>query len=119
MKQTALTAQAALDRAKNMPYAYIRMLSSVYVGATPECIMLQEILEARFFSEASEIQFLRNGAELTALEVADEDGDITVDQRSELMYPAGSFLTKRRYILPDEDGQCSIVATRLLRWDGA
>lgn len=55
---------------------------------------------------------------MTVLEVADETEDITLDQRTKLVQPAGSFLTKRRYILSDEDGQCSIAATRLLKLEG-
>lgn len=118
MKLTALSVNDALDRAKTMPYAYIRTLSSVYVGAIPETITLDEVTEARFFGETSEVQFIRSAAEMTAMEVADEADDITVDQRTALIHPADSFLTKRRYILPDEDGQCSVAATRLLKWEG-
>ena len=118
MKLTALSIQDALDQAKTMPFAYIRSLSGVYVGMTPGTISLAEVMEARFFGETAEIRFLKEAAQMTALEVADGDGDITLDQRTALVQPVGSFLTKRRYILPDEDGQCSIVATRLLTLEG-
>ena len=117
MKLTALSIQDALDRAKSMPYAYVRSLSSVYVGVAPDNITLKEVTEARFFGETAEIQFLRDASGMTAVEVADEADDLTIDQRTALLCPTDGFLTKRRYILPDEDGQCNIVATRLLKWE--
>lgn len=118
MKLTALATDAALERAKTMPFAYIRSLSGVYVGMTPKSLSLEGVTEARFFGETAEIRFLREAEQMTVLEVADETEDITLDQRTKLVQPAGSFLTKRRYILSDEDGQCSIAATRLLKLEG-
>lgn len=120
MKLTSLSLDEALARARTMPYAYIRTLSHVTIGTVPQTLEPEQFTEARFFGEDGEIRFCRADGALTAVALEDEADDITMDQRAQVTAPrrSGLWLTKRRYVQPDEDGQMCIVATRLLKLEG-
>lgn len=104
-----------LQQTVQLPYAYIRELSRVHLGRTPESVDWTEVQEARFFDESREIRVLANGK---AIEISDGVSSEYIDEIRRVLPAFGKTLTKRNYIRYDEDGQAYICATRLLRWEG-
>ena len=79
MKTEKLTVENALALGQALPYALVRSLSSFSLGPTPGSLPpTEELLEARFFSEAEEIRILHDGDALRALRLTDELGEQTI-----------------------------------------
>lgn len=120
MKIEKLTLEKALERAACKSYALITRQSELYLGPTPSPIVLDEILEARFFDRSGEIRFFDDGEGLTAAAVEDDGpDDPRLDDLTTPVIPSfGKSLTVRRYVNFDKDGQAFISAVRLLDWKG-
>lgn len=120
MKITALSPDDAIRLGQQLPYAYITELSRVTVGTTPVDLLPAELLEARFFGEKEEILIYQDTADLAAVSVTEECGDVWTDSIRNIRDPKfGHRLTVREYIDYDEDGQAFISRMRLLRWEEA
>lgn len=112
----------ACDKAKTMPWAYIASYGSLTMGLTPEKILFDEILDARFFGPEGELRLFRRGDVLEALWVDDtpcpRQLDTTIDKIIKLKSFYGKELTMRQHIVFDEDGQACIYTTRLAALKG-
>ena len=111
---------AAVAKAKQLPFAWIIALSSTYCGPTPEELDPTEWVEARFFDAKQELRF--TAEDLRAALITREDGDLIIDKPTA---PAQSvtrgfsasdqWLLIRKFIQTDEDedGQACISAVCL------
>lgn len=111
--------EPALREGLQLPFAFVRCLSSVSLGAAPAQVHMEELLEARFFDETCEIRiFCRNGS-LSAARVNEEPGDKILPKEYRLDNPKfGGSLTVNCCLdaESDEDGQVFVSAVRLAGW---
>lgn len=111
-----LTYDAAITKAKQLPYAWIIGLSEVYSGHTPETLNPSEWVEAHFFSSSQELRFMAEKEDLRAVLLTQEDGDLFINEDKvvdkSLSNKVQHFLI-RKYIQTDRDGQANIAAVRL------
>lgn len=117
MKMTELVISRAVEEGMQLPYAYVRSLSAVTLGNVQPLPPVEEILEARFFSREKEIRLTDDGNGLYALEITDGENPAYIDWVCRPMAGFGKRIEKRCYLRYDEDGQASIVCTRLLDWE--
>lgn len=114
-----LTLESAAEQGKQLPWALIRRLSEVTLGASPESFSTEELLEARFFSENQEIRIFFDGEKMRAVRLGVETGDEYLEERRAIENPAfGSCLTVRKILSYDEDGQCCVKTTMPVKWEG-
>lgn len=118
MKPERMTDKAALELAKQLPYAFITELSHVYFGPTPENLDTTEWTEAHFFDETRELRFLP-GEGLPPTLLTEESGDRFFDERPTFdgqtaagLPNGGKNILIRKYIKADGDGQAYIAAVR-------
>lgn len=119
MKTEPMDVREALGRGKALPYALVRSLSSVALGPAPETVDLDELIEARFFGE-EEVRLFRDGADLRAVCLTQEEGDVVIDRCCALANRSafGGAITVRQVLEFDGDGQAFIACTRLTGWRG-
>lgn len=118
MKKERLSVQQAVLRGQQLPFAYIARLSSVYVGANPAQLDMDELLEARLFAPDAEIRIFPEDGGFGAVVLQQEEGDVFMDKTSELRSKEfGKTLTIRQYVDYDSDGQAYICDMRLLNWE--
>ena len=99
MKLTKIdTVSQALQEGKNLPWAYLKYMSRIYLGRTPAMPSMMELEEGRFFGPDCEIRLYQD------LEVL-------------LRRSYGKLLRKRRYLEFEADGQARVACTRLLEWE--
>ena len=107
---------SAYQEAKQLPFALIRCLSSLYIGENPGEISTQELEEARFFGPEAEICIFCDGTSFTAMKTMDsepEAGDLFLD--IEESFPGHhKIITRRQYVSYDQDGQAFISAVRMV-----
>jgi len=119
MKTERMEVQSALEQGMDLPYALIRSLSQVTLGLTPKAVDLEELIEARFFSETEEIRIFQSEDGLEAARLSMEADDIWLEESRQLMNPVfGSSITLSRKVSFDEDGQAYVAAVRLTGWKG-
>lgn len=119
VKKYALTPAEALELGLAQPYAYITRLSRVTVGPTPAQCPLEELLEARFFGPDREVRIYSGEEGLEAVCLEDEEQEDYLTSTCTVRDTRfGKYLTLRRYLGYDEDGQAYIQATRLADWKG-
>lgn len=119
MSLEMLELDKALELGGRLPYVYLREESRLYLGAGPIDLNLNELIEARFFSEEKEIRLFRRMGKLCA--AIQEDGNKpAVTHRYSIANPAfGGELTTRQLISYDTDGQAYLGSPRLAGWKGA
>ncbi len=118
MKITKIdTLSQALQEGKNLPWAYLKYMSRIYLGRMPIMPSLAELEEGRFFGPDCEIRLYNDGEGLAAVKINDEPGDTCQDCEVWLRRTYGKLLRKRRYIEFDDDGQARVACTRLLEWE--
>ena len=115
--------------AEKCAYALLYKIESIDLIKISEEVNIEELLdecyEARFFDEEREVRILRDDddADMTGefgaavLEEADAGGCIRQDKKYVLAnrYKGnGKAVIIRQYLLPDDDGQMCVVATRLV-----
>ncbi len=115
---TILTESEAKEKAYRYPFSLCYSCSGIQLGVTPLEINWEEITEARFFGDKSEIHIFFDEEGIRVTEVTDEESDEIIDLSYKLESHFGEKLTVRRYINFDEDGQAQIIMTRLLKWKG-
>ena len=119
MKITKIdTVSQALQEGKNLPWAYLKYMSRIYLGRTPSMPSVAELEEGRFFGPDCEIRLYDDGAGLEAVKITDEPEDVIQDSEVWLRRSYGRYLHKRRYLEFDADGQARVACTRLLKWEG-
>lgn len=119
MTVEVLTLEAAVEQGKQLPWALIRRLSDVTLGASPESFSAEELLEARFFSENQEIRIFRDGETMRAVRLGVEPDDEYLEECRVIENPAfGKNLTVRKILTYDEDGQCCVKTTMPVKWEG-
>lgn len=120
MKCEKLSIREALSAGGELPFALIRSLSQVTLGHTPACVEEDELLEARFFSQAQEIRIFQEADGLRAVRLIGEPSDRVLEQTCKLENKQfGSALAIARVLEWDEDGQAYVAATRLTGWKEA
>ncbi len=118
MKREILEPQEALQQGTKMPWAFVRSLSRVSLGQTPENVDAAELLEASFFSPQAEIRLWRENGRLQAAILTEED-DHGLEEWFDVENRAmGKEIAVRKYIDFDEDGQACVTASRLCGWKG-
>ena len=112
--------EKAVESGKNLPFAFIRNFSSIYLGKNTQNIDVDELLEARFFSKNEEIRILRINGDFLCSIRSDEAGDEDFIEKKYRVANEnfGKTITVRRYIRYDEDGQASLSEPRLCGWEG-
>ena len=114
--------------AEKCAYALLYKIESIDLVKISEGVNIEELLdecyEARFFDEEREVRFLRDDdADMTGefgtsvIEEADAGSCIRHDKKYVLANRykgSGKTVIIRQYLLPDEDGQMCVVATRLV-----
>lgn len=118
MIMNKISLEQAVAEGMQMPFAYVRSFSAVTLGKTQPLPPMNEILEARFFGPDQEIRLTDDGDGLYGLRIVDGETSDFIDLTDRLLSGFGKTLTKRSYVDFDEDGQGSIVCTRLLDWEG-
>ena len=107
---------SACQEAKQLPFAFIRCFSSLYIGENPGDIPTLELVEAHLFGPEAEICIFCDGASFTAMKTMDsapEVGDLFLD--IEESFPGHhKVITRRQYVSYDQDGQAFISAVRML-----
>ena len=93
----------------------------MYLGETDRAnIQWEEVTEARFFDDTSELRFWEQDGQLFAaqLEEEEEAEDTCMEQDYALAHDGnfGRTLTVVEYLAYDEDGQLYRAATRLKGW---
>ena len=115
--------------AEKCAYALLYKIESIDLVKISEGVNIEELLdecyEARFFDEEREVRFLRvdDDAEMTGefgtsvIEEADAGSCLRQDKKYVLAnrYKGrGKSVIIRQYLLPDDDGQMCVMATRLV-----
>lgn len=119
MIQESLEVDKALSRGIEKPYAFLRFMSEVKLGPTPQQVDTEELLEARFFSEEEEIRLFRRDGRLEAALFYTEPFDWPITETYEIANPKfGRELTVCHHLDADEDGQTYVAATCLSGWKG-
>ena len=110
-------------------YALLYKIESIDIARISDDVNIEELLdecyEARFFDEEREVRFWRDDddADMTGefgaavLEEADAGVCIRQDKKYVLANRykgSGKAVIIRQYLLPDDDGQMCVVATRLV-----
>lgn len=114
-----LEANKALEQGLSLPYALVRSLSEVTLGFTPTSVDLDELLEARFFSEREEIRIFQGEEGLQAVRLPDVEGGTALPVTCKLMNSIfGSEISLCREVSFDEDGQAYVSGLRLTGWKG-
>ena len=113
--------EAAKEMAQRYPYVLLRELSRVYLGETDRAnIQWEEVTEARFFDDTSELRFWEQDGQLFAVQLEEEEEaeDTCMEQDYALAHDGnfGRTLTVVEYLAYDEDGQLYRAATRLKGW---
>lgn len=121
MKTEQLTPEQALAEGAQMPYAYLRSLSGLFLGRTgPSVPPAEELLEARFFNGQCELRLFRDDAGLRAARLSLEEKDETLARKVSLANPRfGSSAEVCRVLDYDEDGQIYCKAALLTGWKEA
>ncbi len=118
-KSERMTWQDALAQGRQLRWMLVRALSSVTLGETGETPPEEEVTEAYFFDETTAIHAFRDGDRLCAVRWTSEEGDRYVEECREVENSAlGKYLTVRKYLNTDEDGQCCVERTLPVRWEG-
>lgn len=119
MNERAMKAEEALCEGLKLPYAFLRTLSKVTLGAAPQELDRAELIEARFFGNGKEIfVFKRNDALQGVLWQADENTP-HFEETFEIENPRhGKTITLRHELGADEDGQASITGSHMVGWQG-
>ena len=136
-------ADTKADGTLRFPFAMIQTYSRIYLGFNPlddnetdpaknnsedwlsffqdERKWKQSLLEARFFSETEELRVYREDNGFQAALSEEADGDRWLEETCEIANKEkfGAFVTVRRLIGFDEDGQAYVVFTRLSGWKEA
>lgn len=119
MKIEFMQSELALEQGIKLPFAFIRSLSNVMLGKTPQVINRDELLEARFFGVHCEIRiFLRDG-NLCATRLEEEPDDKILSVEYKLDNPQFGSSIKVYQCLDthsDEDGQTFVSTVRLAEW---
>lgn len=111
--------KTAVETGKNLPLVFIRNFSSVYLGKNTQDINIDELLEARFFSEKEEIRILRINGEFICTWRSDDNNDEFIETEYKIGNASlGKAITVKRYFRYDEDGQASLSEPRLCGWEG-
>ena len=123
MKQKKLNLSEAFEAGEKLPYAMIRTLSSVYVGENRSMKnmepLLDELEEARFFNDKTEIKILRKDTDLMAVQTDAEPSDHCLVKTYSIANPEfGKTLQVACDLGQDEDGQTYICGERLIGWEG-
>ena len=110
---------SALRAGAQLPFALVRSISEVTLGATPSAVQEEDLLEARFFSADEEIRVFRQNGVLQAAARREAGDERFLDRTYEISNPKfGSQLTIRSYMDFDEDGQAYWNGFRLIDWEG-
>lgn len=119
MKREVLTVEEALQRGQKLPWAWIRSLSSVSLGARPAEVNMDELLEARFFGPETEVRIFHSGGALRAAALTTETTDKTIQRQFDIENPMfGDSITVRYTLEADEDGQMNRTDACLVGWEG-
>ena len=120
MRIEQLTLEQGLAQGQLLSYVYIREISRVVIGRTPQEIRLPEIMEVRFFQLDVEIRIFPGENGLSAVKLSAEEGDIYISKKRDIANPNrfGNKLHFREYLVPDEDGQMCIDQVCLTGWEG-
>lgn len=119
MKIDRMEPETAWKEGLRLPFAFVRRLSGVFLGATPAEVPMEEVLEARFFDEHCEIRIFHRNGSLSAACLNEEPGDKTLKKEYRLDNPKfGGRLTECCCLdaASDDDGQVFVSAVRLAGW---
>jgi hypothetical protein len=120
VKRQKIDIQEAISRGLELPYAMIRSLSRVILGKTPQIIdtdELDELIEARFFSETEEVRLFYREGEMCAVHLTEEQRDNLIRRTYDIANPLfGGTLTVSSDIIFDDDGQAMVRSVRLSGW---
>lgn len=101
-----------------LPFAFIREMSSVAFGQTPPDVDDETLLEARFFDGTQEIRLSKRAGEAEACRLTFE-AEEPMRRTCKIVNPAfGHRFTAGDILAYDEDGQAYIATTVLLNWEG-
>ena len=118
MKLERLSVEEALRRGQALPWALVRSLGGMSLGAVPETIETEELVEARFFDAHTEVRLFRRDGALQGAALTEEDGDNQWEKVYRIENPAyGARLKLASTLAADEDGQTYIAATRICGWE--
>ena len=146
IKKCPVAPEGVLDKIKACyDYGLIYMISEMFFKKTEEIneIKWDECVEARFFSEKSEMHIFNEDGVLVATQIIDDiegtfddsakektvlsvgEGDIREAEIIDLEYETenrfkdyGRTFKVRKYMAPDEDGQMIVLNTRLVSKGG-
>ena len=118
MKKEVLPLPQAWEMGMQLPWVYLRSLSRVYLGKTPEGLTMDELLEARFFSEQQEIRIFMSEDGLKAVRLEEETADSILEEEIAVNSGFGSSYTVHYLLQADEDGQTNRTVARLAGWKG-
>lgn len=110
-------ADAVLE-AKKKKYALIYELSNVYVGPQKDDFALDNnILEAHFFDEDSEIKITRSGDSFIGFRIYESEEDEVIKKKTSLTI-SNQKLNINSHLDCDEDGQYRETTQRLVSLEG-
>ena len=118
MKKEVLPLPQAWGMGMRLPWVYLRSLSRVYLGNTPERLTMDELLEARFFSEQQEIRIFLSEDGLKAVRLEEETADRFLEEEIAVNSEFGSSYMVHYLLEADEDGQTNRTVVRLAGWKG-
>ena len=118
-----LEVDEAKSKIKEMSFAIGQFISEYKVGTPDEVGNFDngECLDARYFSDSSEIHTFRKGNDMICVETSDGDREFfDTEYEIENRFSAtGKYVVVRNYIDTDEDGQSVVTGTRLVSIKGA
>lgn len=118
MKLERLSVEEALRRGQALPWALVRSLGGMSLGATPKDMETEELVEARFFDAHTEVRLFRRDGALQGAALTQEEGDNILEKAYRIENPAyGARLKMASTLMADEDGQTCIAATRICGWE--
>lgn len=119
MRTEELTIAEALTRGRTLPYALLRCCGSFTLGPTPEELSTEELIEARFFDDTTEVRLLRRNGALTGVLLQRTPEDVVIEETRRIQNQRlGRKILLRRFLDWDEDGQTYVRAVCLAGWEG-
>ena len=107
-----------IEKIKEQDYALMFKISEMFLKKAVDITEkdLDEITEARAFSERSEIHIFRQNDQLKCLKITDSDQNDILTERYALENRFGAFgktVVVKKYVGYDEDGQAYVELKRL------
>lgn len=117
MQIEKISVEQAMEEGKELPFLFLRKLSSLYIGKSLVAIDSSEIVEAKYFDNSKEIRIVKRDNGLSAVKLVAEENDKIVCKTYTIQNAIyGKEIDVACHLEYDEDGQGFIKTRRFIDW---